>query len=39
VVHGWTPEGYEISAEFESIWEWLKNVVSDIEEWVSLIEE
>ena len=36
VVHGWTPEGYEVVARFESIWEWLRNVVNDIEEWVAL---
>jgi hypothetical protein len=39
VVHGWTPEGYEIVARFESIWEWLRSVVTDVEEWVALGEE
>lgn len=39
VVHGWTLEGYEIAAEFDSIWDWLRSVVRDIEEWVALGDE
>lgn len=39
VVHGWTPDGYEVVARFDSIWEWLRKVVRDIEEWVALGEE
>jgi hypothetical protein len=39
VVHGWTSEGYEVVKRFGSIWEWLTNVVHDIEEWVALAEE
>jgi hypothetical protein len=38
VVHGWTPEGYEIVARFDSIWEWLRDVIRDIREWVTLEE-
>ena len=38
VVHGWTSEGYEAVARFDSIWEWLRSVVRDIEEWVALGE-
>jgi hypothetical protein len=33
VVHGWTPEGYEVVATYGSIWEWLRSVISDLEEW------
>lgn len=39
VVHGWTPEGYEIVASFESIWDWLRSVVTDVEQWVTLGEQ
>lgn len=39
VLHGWTPSGYEVVARFDSIWDWLKRVVSDIEEWVALGDE
>ncbi|MCE9573644.1 MAG: hypothetical protein K8W52_10850 [Deltaproteobacteria bacterium] len=39
VVHGWTPEGYEVVARFDSIWAWLRSVVADVEEWVALGEE
>lgn len=39
VVHGWTPDGYEVVAKFDSIWEWLRSVVRDIEDWVALGEE
>ena len=34
VVHGWTSSGYEVEAKFESIWDWLRSVVADIEDWV-----
>ena len=33
VVHGWTPEGYEVVATYGSISEWLRSVISDLEEW------
>lgn len=36
VVHGWTPEGYEVVASYLSIWDWLRSVVADIEEWAEL---
>jgi hypothetical protein len=39
LVHAWTPEGYQVVAEFDSVWDWLKAVVSDIEDWVALDEE
>jgi hypothetical protein len=39
VIHGWTPDGYEVAARYESIWEWLQGVMRDIEEWVALGEE
>lgn len=39
IVHGWTPEGYEVVARYDSIWEWLVSVVRDIEEWVALGDE
>ena len=39
VVHGWTPEGYDVVAEFDTIWNWLRSVVRDIEEWVALGDE
>jgi hypothetical protein len=39
VVHGWAAEGYQLVAQFESIWDWLRDVVTDIEEWVALGEE
>jgi len=35
LVHGWTPDGYEVVGRFGSFWDWLRRVVSDIEEWVS----
>lgn len=36
VVHGWTPDGYEVVARYVTIWQWLKSVVGDIEAWVAL---
>lgn len=36
VIHGWTGEGYQVVARFVSTWEWLKSVVGDIEDWVTL---
>ena len=39
VVHAWTSEGYEVAARFDSIWDWLRSVVRDIEEWVALAGE
>lgn len=36
VVHGWTEQGFDIVAEFEDFWGWLKSVISDIAEWVAL---
>jgi hypothetical protein len=37
VVHGWTPEGYEVMATYGSIWEWLRSVISDLEEWAETV--
>lgn len=34
LVHGWTPEGYEVMSTHDSVWAWLKTVVDDIAEWV-----
>jgi hypothetical protein len=39
VVHGWTPEGYEVIATHASIWDWLRSVVRDIEEWAELSDD
>ncbi len=34
LVHGWTSNGYDIIAEYQSFWDWLKSVIDDIAEWV-----
>jgi len=39
VVHGWTPDGYEVVARYETLWAWLKSVVNDIAEWVALSDK
>ncbi len=39
VVHGWTSEGFEVVADYASIWDWLKSVVDDIAEWVGFASE
>lgn len=36
LIHGWTPEGYEVVARFDSIWDWLRSVIDDIREWSSV---
>lgn len=36
LIHGWTPEGYEVVGRFDSIWEWLRSVIDDIREWSSV---
>jgi hypothetical protein len=36
LIHGWTGNGYEISKEFSDFWAWLKQVVDDIADWVSV---
>lgn len=35
-IHGWTSDGYDIIAEYQSFWDWLKSVIDDIAEWVDL---
>lgn len=35
-IHGWAPDGYDIIAEYQSFWDWLKSVIDDIAEWVDL---
>ncbi|MBU1218205.1 SMI1/KNR4 family protein [Myxococcota bacterium] len=39
VVHAWTPEGFEVSVRFKSFWDWLRNVVNDIEDWVEMYDK
>lgn len=33
MIHGWTAEGYEVTARFDSFWYWLKAIIDDIAEW------
>jgi hypothetical protein len=35
LIHGWTDSGFEILAEYQDIWEWLKSVIDDINEWTN----
>lgn len=39
VVHGWTSDGYEEMARFESIWDWFRSAIVDVEEWIRLGHE
>lgn len=34
VIHGWTPNGYNVIAEYQTFWDWLKSVIDDVAEWV-----
>lgn len=36
LIHGWTGAGFDITQEFSDFWEWLKHVVQDVADWVSL---
>ncbi len=38
LIQGWTDVGFDLVQEYPDFWAWLKNVVQDIEEWVSLEE-
>jgi hypothetical protein len=35
LVHTWTPTGPEVVATYDTIWDWLRAVVDDIEEVVA----
>lgn len=32
VIHGWTPAGYDIDAQYADYWEWVKSVIDDVAE-------
>jgi hypothetical protein len=32
-VHGWSANGYDIEAKYESAWEWMKSVIDDCRTW------
>ncbi|MDR1181550.1 MAG: hypothetical protein LBL13_06200 [Bacteroidales bacterium] len=36
IIHGWTSNGYDIVARYESFWDWVKAVVEDVREWCEL---
>ncbi|MCC6572439.1 MAG: hypothetical protein IT462_01495 [Planctomycetes bacterium] len=36
LIHGWTPEGYDVRDSYKSIWEWLKAVIDDVAEGTNL---
>jgi hypothetical protein len=38
VVHGWTDSGYDVEAELNGFWEWLKLAVDDMQEWIESIK-
>lgn len=33
LVHGWTANGFDIVAQYDSFWDWLKLIIEDIAEW------
>lgn len=37
VVHGWTPEGYDVVASCDDFWSWVKRVIDDIAETSDLL--
>lgn len=39
VLHGWTANGYELVETYATLWDWLKRVICDVEEWVELGDE
>jgi hypothetical protein len=34
VIHGWTKDGYEMVAEYSTMWDWMKSAIDDIAELV-----
>lgn len=38
IINGWTDTGYDVLQTYSLFWDWLKSVVDDIAEWVSLAE-
>ena len=36
MIHGWTSEGFEVTGTFPDFWAWVRGVIDDVSEWVSL---
>ena len=39
LIHGWTPNGFEMVQYFTSFWAWLHLVLQDVEECVEVMDE
>jgi hypothetical protein len=35
LIHGWTDNGFDICKEYPEFWDWLKDVINDISEWIA----